>query len=380
MRRVRPVSSRRRSPQIDWRVGLAAGFVAGGAAATWLGRRQLTRAISAGRRYVRRPSSVQRPVLIVNRWGGDGTAERCGLLAEAQARGVETVVLERGDDLRRLAEDAVARGADAIGMAGGDGSLGLVAAVAIERDLPFFCVPVGTRNHFALDLGLDRDDPLAALAALRGGDELRIDYGLVGDRVFLNNASFGLYAEAVQRPEYRGQTAATIMQAVVEAFNSKERRPDVRFTSPDGREHTTAAALLVSNNPYVFSGPPDFGRRERLDGGVLGIGAMAEAPPGEADASPGPIPGLAMGEWEATSYRVDAAGGTLAVGVDGEALELPAPADLRIIPGMLRMLVPSGTRPGYLTPRDRAAIHLLDVISLAGAPEPADGDPPSTAA
>ena len=50
-------------------------------------------------------------------------------------------------------------------MAGGDGSLGAVAQVAIERELPFVCVPFGTRNHFARDLGLDRNDPIAALAA-----------------------------------------------------------------------------------------------------------------------------------------------------------------------------------------------------------------------
>ena len=52
-------------------------------------------------------------------------------------------------------------------MAGGDGSLAAVAEVAIERDLPFVCIPFGTRNHFARDLGLDRDDPLGALAASR---------------------------------------------------------------------------------------------------------------------------------------------------------------------------------------------------------------------
>src|SRR5919206_569223 len=75
------------------------------------------------------------------------------------------------------------------------------AAFALERDLPFVCIPFGTRNHFARDLGLDRDDPLAALASF-GGHERRIDVGRVGDRVFLNNVSLGLYARLVHRREH----------------------------------------------------------------------------------------------------------------------------------------------------------------------------------
>src|SRR5439155_26823580 len=93
--------------------------------------------------------------LIVNPRSGDesGTEE---LLAAAAARGVETRVFHPRDDLDELAREAPV---GPLGMAGGDGSLGVVAGVAIERDLPFVCVPYGTRNHFARDLGLDRDDP-----------------------------------------------------------------------------------------------------------------------------------------------------------------------------------------------------------------------------
>ena len=86
-------------------------------------------------------------------------------------------------------------------MAGGDGSLAAVAAVAVERDLPFVVVPFGTRNHFARDVGLDRDDPLAALARLRDGRERRIDIGRVNGRAFLNNVSLGHYARLVHRRE-----------------------------------------------------------------------------------------------------------------------------------------------------------------------------------
>ena len=120
-----------------------------------------------------------------------------------RARGIEPIVLERGDDLTQLATDAIARGADVIGMAGGDGSQALVATVASQHGIPHVCVPAGTRNHFALDLGLDRDDVVGALDAFHHGLERRVDLAQVNGRVFVNNASMGLYAKIVQSPAYR---------------------------------------------------------------------------------------------------------------------------------------------------------------------------------
>lgn len=85
-----------------------------------------------------------------------------------------------------------------IGMAGGDGSQTLVATVAVRHDVAHVVVPGGTRNHFALDLGLDRDDVVGALEAYTDGVEERIDLATVDGRTFVNNASLGLYAKIVQ--------------------------------------------------------------------------------------------------------------------------------------------------------------------------------------
>ena len=65
-----------------------------------------------------------------------------------------------------------------------------MAGIAAEQRLPFLVISAGTRNHFALDLGLDREDPAAGLAALTDGEELRVDLGIIGDRTFVNNARF----------------------------------------------------------------------------------------------------------------------------------------------------------------------------------------------
>ena len=110
----------------------------------------------------------------MNPRSGGGKVERFHLVQEARRRGIEPVVLGPGDDLRRLAEQAVA-GAAPTCSAGGDGSQALVAGVAAAHDVAFVCVPAGTRNHLAMDLGLDRDDVVGALEAFGAAVERRID-------------------------------------------------------------------------------------------------------------------------------------------------------------------------------------------------------------
>ena len=128
-------------------------------------------------------------MLICNPWSGGGKVAKFDLKAKAEALGVEVIMLDKGLDLEQLARDAIAGGADCIGMAGGDGSQALVASIAIEADIPFVCISAGTRNHFAQDLGFDKEDPAAGLAAFTSGVPRAIDYGTVGGRLFVNNAS-----------------------------------------------------------------------------------------------------------------------------------------------------------------------------------------------
>jgi diacylglycerol kinase family enzyme len=283
---------------------------------------------------------------VTRRWGF-GRAGGAGLVEAARARGIRVHVLEAGDDLVGLARAAVAGGASAVGVAGGDGSLGLVAKVAVEADVPFVCVPSGTRNHFAGDLGLDRGDPVAALAAF-GGPERRIDAGLVGDRMFLNNVSLGAYADVVANPRYRAAKLATV-HAVLPASLRGERdllRVDLR--DADGREHPDVLVLLVASNSYELNGV-----RERLDGGVLQVSALrartgaalaglatrALARGGRAPAGGG------WAQWTTPSLRVEAQVPELPAGVDGEALTLPTPLEFQILPGALRVLVPPALGP-----------------------------------
>ena len=213
----------------------------------------------------------RRPVLFVNPWSGGGKAAKVGLADEAAARGIRTVELHRGDDLEQLVRDAVNAGADGLAAAGGDGTQAIVATAAAEHGLPYACIPAGTRNHFALDLGVDRDDVVGALDALVDGGEHVVDLGEVNGRVFVNNVSMGLYAEAVQSEGYRDAKIRTLLDTAPTVLGPTGSELDLRWTAPDGIAHASAATILVSNNPYRLGRAVGSGTRPRIDTGRLGI-------------------------------------------------------------------------------------------------------------
>jgi diacylglycerol kinase family enzyme len=294
---------------------------------------------------------ARRGVLLMNPRSGGGKVERYRLVEEARERGIEPIVLTAGDDLTQLAEDAIAAGADVIGMAGGDGSQALVAGVAARHDVAFVCVPAGTRNHLAMDLGLDRDDVVAALDAFGEAVERRIDLGFIGDRVFVNNATAGLYAKIVQSTEYRNRKVGTALDLLPGMLGPKAVPFDLRFTGPDGTEHESAHVLLVSNDRYELGRAEGFGSRRRLDAGTLGIVAARFQSASEASAfarkhheRPRQRPQGWL-EWSDTSFEVRS-GGPIEIGIDGEAMVLDPPLQFRTVPGALRVRIPRHA-PGY---------------------------------
>ena len=279
---------------------------------------------------------ARRPVLFVNPRSGGGRAAQAELVERARERGINALVLGPHQDLAALVDEAVADGADALGVAGGDGSLAVVAAVARAHRLPFVCVPAGTRNHFALDLGVDRHDLVGALDAFGDhGVERSIDVAEVNGHVVLNNVSLGIYGDAVQQASYRDAKVRTLLETTAEVLGPSRAAPEVRLVDDLGREHRHPAVVLVSNNPYALDRPVAPGTRPRLDGGKLGI-VVLDRPRPSAD-PPARV-------WTATHFGVDATGSVHA-GVDGEAVELDAPLAFVIRPGALRVRI-SSRHPG----------------------------------
>jgi diacylglycerol kinase family enzyme len=274
-------------------------------------------------------SAPKRPVLFYNPKSGGGKAERFQVAREARARGVEPVELHFGEDLAMLVRDAIENGADAVGVAGGDGTQAIVAAIAAERGLPYICVPAGTRNHFALDLGVDRDDVVGALDAFTKGGERVVDLAEVNGRVFVNNVSLGVYAEAVQRGGYRDAKLRTIAETMPTVLGPGGEGLDLRWTGADGRDHETGAVVLVSNDPYRLGRALGSGTRPRLDAGVLGITVLGAGAGGAAPR---------VQEWAAPSFEVRS-DGPVAAGIDGEAVKLEPPLRFRSRPQALRVRI-----------------------------------------
>ena len=328
-----------------WRIVLLVALLAVFAGATRLALRPAHGTVTAAA-VARFPA--RRGVLILNPKSGGGKAEKFRLADKARALGIEVVMLRPGDDLEQLARDAVARGADALGMGGGDGSQALVASVCVEHDLPLVCIPAGTRNHFAMDLGLDRRDPGLSLAAF-AGEERRIDYGLVNDRVFVNNVSLGLYARIVQEPGYREAKVSTALNLLPEMLGQDATPFDLRFEDEDGAKHEVAQMVLVSNNPYLLTPGDPYGYRTRLDGGELGILVMAVK---DSRTIPRAVERLiadptaavdGFSQWCAPHFHIRSGDAEVLAGIDGEALQIETPLRFESRPGGLRVLVPPGT-------------------------------------
>ncbi|GAA4803781.1 diacylglycerol/lipid kinase family protein [Streptomyces ziwulingensis] len=318
----------------------------------------------ATRQAVRPAGPHRQAVLIMNPASGGGKVGRFGLVERAEALGARVLLLEPGThtDVARLARDAVAQGADLLGVAGGDGTQALVAAVAAEHDLPFLVISAGTRNHLAMDLGLDRADPTRCLDALTDGVEFRVDLGEVAGRAFVNTVSFGVYAEIVRRPEYRDAKTGTALDALPDLLaGGAGERLDARA---DDRPLDGQQALLVSNNPYTSTDPREVGRRPRLDGGVLGVlGVRVDGAVQAADLA---VRGsLSSALTLLTSRRVEVTAGaaSIPVAVDGEALLLPTPVVCTVRPGALRVLVPRD-RPGAVPPKPPLDWRRLVTLAL----------------
>jgi diacylglycerol kinase family enzyme len=328
---------------------LVIGFLAALALAMTAGRYALWTRVSLP------PAARPRhPVLFYNPRSGGGKAARFHLVEKALARGIEAIELAPGTDLARLVHEALDAGADALAMAGGDGSQATVAAIAAERGVPYACIPAGTRNHFAADLGVDRDDVIGALDALVDGGERVVDLGEINGRVFVNNVSVGLYGQAVQQGSYRNAKIRTLLETVPEVVGPKGRT-DLRWRGPDGGEHDGSVAIVVSNNPYRFEAPIGAGGRPRLDQGLLGV-AMLGAPGKEGD----------LRVWAAPSFDIEAQA-PVPAGVDGEALVFDPPLRFRVRPAALRCRIARhhpGASPAALAP-ERAGAALRSLVGVA---------------
>jgi diacylglycerol kinase family enzyme len=340
-----------------WQVAAATGTA-------WLLAAGTARLALAGGRSRRRTAEnpavrpPARPFLIMNPRSGGGKVSRFGLRQRAEAMGARVFLMSGPGrvNVAAVARAAVADGADLLGVAGGDGTQALVAGVAAEHDIPFMVITAGTRNHFALDLGLDLANPAACLDALTDGVELRVDLGDAAGQTFVNNASFGAYAEVVKTPAYRDDKLATTLNLLPELLSGHRgarlvaRAGDLEIPGPQ--------AVLVANNPYGTGDIAGLGRRERIDQGVLGVIGVSVSSARQAVGLLRGTHGSGLCVLTTGRVTIDAGAPAIPVGLDGESLSMRVPVEVTVRPRALRVRVPRN-RPGTRPPRVRLSWHQL---------------------
>jgi diacylglycerol kinase family enzyme len=362
-----------------WEIALSVVLAAAAVAA---GRAALNSGSSPAKPREDAAAPQRQPFVIMNPRSGGGKVGKFGLKDKAAALGAEVALLDGPGvvDVAALARRAADAGADLLGVAGGDGTQALVAGIAAERDIPMMVISAGTRNHFALDLGLDREDPASCLNALTDGVELRIDLGLIGNRTFVNNASFGAYAQVVQSPAYRDDKSGTALEMLPDLLSGHQGAHLV--VRVDGHVVLDGPqAVLVSNNPYETGDIAGLGRRARLDQGVLGVVSVKIETAAQAA-------GLLRSAQRSRSVTVvtahevviDADQPQIPVGIDGESVLMPTPVHCTIRPLSLRVRVPRD-RPGVPEPRPpidwaRLRRQALTFTRTTGADSAAQGETP----
>ena len=320
--------------------------------------------------------AATRGVLFMNLKSGGGKAERFHLVDECTKRGIQPVVLEPGQDWLQVVRDVAASGVDVLGMAGGDGSQAMVGTVAVEMGLPMVVVPAGTRNHLALDLGLDRDDVVGALDGYGEAVERTMDLADVNGHVFVNNVSLGLYAAIVRSAAYRDAKVDTTLATLPQVLGPQSAPFDLRYMGADGLEQRGAHIIQISNNPYgtTFGGR---GSRPRMDTHQLGVVALALAKRGDAAAF---LAALATGHperfgglssWATPTFEVTS-GGPIEMGLDGETKVMDSPLRFSIRPSPVRVRLPKqaiGHSPAARSLGWRKSLQRLWAIALGTIPK-----------
>ena len=279
-------------------------------------------------------------------------------------------VLEPGEDARHSALEAAEEGVESLAVAGGDGSVAAVAAVAVQRNLPLVVVPTGTLNHFARDLGSDLARPLAALDAFASSHhERRVDVGRINGRPFINNVSLGLYAEMLADPGYREDKLGVAQAKLQAAFSDPKLRRALRITPPNEAPLESIVAVVVSNNPYEFARWDRLGQRHRLDVGTLQVSVIDA---GTLDELERLLAGTLLGaiefrpalrHWTSERLETGILGEVVRAGVDGEPITLEAPLRFSVDPGALRVLVPEGSPVSRQAPPLEAGWHAARALS-----------------
>ena len=308
-----------------------------------------------------------KPYLIINPKAGNGRAIKANIKKLAINKNITVIVMKNGENLEFITRKIVNDGADIIGISSGDGSIGVVAKVALEFDIPIVVVPGGTRCHFAKDLGLDPKRIADSLDSFTG-IERRVDIGIINSRIFLNNASFGLYADIISHENYRNNKLKVTRDAIRAMANGIQKPFYLEFSS-NSKKYKKAAQVLVGVNAYNTMNILELGQRSCLDGGILQVTAISNLNDDIVRALLKPVSYNKLSrlnkmgmfeQWETKTFRISSKYKQIVVGVDGEKESFNNPVHIKIMPKALRIFVPAKAA----TSRPKNAFSLAIIAKL----------------
>ena len=126
---------------------------------------------------------IGRVTVLTNPMSGHGNAKHAAerAIARFQERGVDAceIVGTDPDHARRLLDDALAQGTDALVVCGGDGIISLALQSLALSGIPMGIIPAGTGNDHAREYALPRDDPEAAADVVVDGWTQTVDLGRI---------------------------------------------------------------------------------------------------------------------------------------------------------------------------------------------------------
>jgi diacylglycerol kinase family enzyme len=261
--------------------------------------------------------------------------------------GARILVAGPGRDVRRLAAEALERGARTVVAAGGDGTVSAVASVLADTPAVLGVLPTGTLNHFAKDAGIPLDTG-EAVRTVCHGRVVEFDAAEVNGRVFINNSSLGFYPALVRRREMEESAGYAKWPAFFRALAAAFRRfpfLHVRLDAGGARIERTTPLVFVGNNVYAVRGFRA-GSRDSLREGKLCVYVLpATGRLGLLRLAGGALAGTIEGGTDfdslcATEVWIESPRKRLNVAADGEIAAMSTPLHYRIRPRALRVLVP----------------------------------------
>ncbi|MEX0685888.1 MAG: diacylglycerol kinase family protein [Balneolales bacterium] len=185
----------------------------------------------------------------------------------------ECLVVDSGDNTVNEIKKMIAKGIDVLVIGGGDGTISTAAKLVKDSDIILAVLGLGTRNHFARDLGIPKD-PIEAIKLLDKLNVRQIDLGEVNGNIFINNATMGFYPQIVkERDDKTEKHGWRKWQAhIVAAFFVLWRFPKIRLIvqGENSRDHYYTPLLFVGNNEYQ-NGILSNSSRSTLNGGHLWV-------------------------------------------------------------------------------------------------------------